>query len=279
VGGFTYLTVPVQPPPIVSAVSPGSGPSSGNTLVTISGTGFTSGASVTIGGVAGLSVVVVSGTTITAITPGGVAGPVDVTVSNFDRQVSTLVGGFAYVAPPPVVTAINVRGSPQAGGGLLLFAGSGLGNTVSVTFGGAPATGLAFDPVRGTLTVTVPPSPLGPTADGFVDLVLTNLDGQATTRANFHYGNPPAPTGFTPDTGAKGAPLVISGSDFSADTTGLRVGLQVSFGGTFAVVTAKSATQITVTIPKLNPGVYQVLVTNFDSQFAVSPGSFTAPGP
>ena len=45
----------------------------------------------------------------------GAAGPVDVTVVNFDRQASTLAGGFTYVAPPPVVTAINVRGSPQAG--------------------------------------------------------------------------------------------------------------------------------------------------------------------
>jgi hypothetical protein len=204
---------------------------------------------------------------------------VDVTVVNPDRQTATRAGGFTYVAPPPVVTAINVRGSPQAGGGLLLFVGSGLQNTVSVTFGGVPATGLTFDPLRGALTVTVPASPFGPTADVFVDLVLTNLDGQSTTFRNFHYGNPPVPTSFTPITGRRGDPLTITGTDFTADATGLRAGLQVSFGGTFATIISKTATQIVVAIPKLNPGTYPVIVINFDSQFGIAPGVFTAPGP
>jgi hypothetical protein len=67
--------------------------------------------------------------------------------------------------------------------------------------------------------------------------------------------------------------------DFTADTTGPHAGLQAAFGGTLALIVQKSATQITVTVPKLNAGVYQVVVTNFDGQFAVSPGAFTVPGP
>jgi hypothetical protein len=279
-GGYTYVQVPLQPPPVITSVSPASGPTSGNTVVTVTGTGFTAGATLTFGGTAALpGTVVVTATTVTGTTAGGLAGPVDVTVTNTDRQSSTLVGGFTYVAPPPVVTAINVRGSPQAGGGQLLFVGTGLQNTVSVTFGGVPATGLTYDPLRSALTVTVPASPFGPTADVFVDLVLTNLDGQSTIFRNFHYGNPPNATSFTPNTGPKGIPLTITGTDFTADTTGLRVGLQVSFGGNFATITAKSPTSITVLVPKLNPGVYPVIVINFDSQFSISPGTFTAPGP
>jgi IPT/TIG domain len=178
-----------------------------------------------------------------------------------------------------VVAAINVHGSPQAGGGLLLFAGTGLDNTVSVTFGGGPATNLVHNPVPGTLQVTIPPSPLGPTADGFVDLVLTNGDGQTTTWPGFHYGNPPSATGFTPTIGAKGTVMVIDGVDFTADATGTRAGLQVSLGGNLGTITQKSPTQITVTVPKLNPGIYQVIVTNFDSQYSIAPGTFTVPGP
>lgn len=279
VGAFTYLVTPVVPPPVVTSVSPASGPTTGNTVVTLTGTGFAAGSTVAFGGVAGVSVAVLSSTSISVTTPGGPAGPVDVTVVNFDRQSATLAGGYTYVAPPPVVTAINVRGSPQAGGGLLVFAGTGLSDTVSVTFGGALATDLTYDPVRGTLTVTIPPSPLGPTADGFVDLVLTNLDGQSTTRPNFHYGNPPQALAFTPTTGSKGDTMVIDGVDFTADATGPRAGLQVSFGGTFATISQKSPTGITLTVPKLNPGTYTILVVNFDSQFSIAPGTFFVPGP
>lgn len=277
-GAFTYLATPIVPPPVITSVSPGAGPEAGNTVVTITGTGFAAGAAVSFGGVDGLFVAVTA-TTITATTPGGPAGPVDVTVTNFDRQAATAAGAFTYVAPPPVVTAINVRGSPQAGGGLLLFAGTGLANTTSVTFGGAPATGLAYDPALGTLTVTVPPSPLGPTADGFVDLVLTNRDGQATTRPGFHYGNPPLALSFTPTTAQKGDTVVITGLDFSADASGPRAGLQVQFGGVPATITARSPTEISVTVPKMNPGSYPIVVVNFDSQFSVAPGTFLLPGP
>lgn len=275
---FTYVRAGLLPPPSVSGIAPSSGPTGGNTVVTVSGSGFVMGSTVLIGGTAAI-VGAVTATGITATTPGGPAGPADVTVTNPDRQSATLPGGFTYLAPPPVVTATNVRGSPQAGGGLLLFAGTGLQNTVSVSFGGAPATGLTYDPQTGTLLVTIPPSPLGPTADVFVDLVLTNADGQSATWPGFHYGNPPSPSGFTPAGGLSGTAVVISGADFSADATGPRAGLQVSFGGALAVIDQKSPTQITVTAPKLNAGVYPVIVTNFDGQYAIAPGIFSVTGP
>jgi hypothetical protein len=277
-GAFTYLPTVFLPPPVVTSLTPASGPQNGGTAVVVNGNNFVAGSTVTIGGVAA-PVGAITATTIAITTPTGVAGPAAVVVTNPDRQSATLVGGYTYIAPAPVVAAINVHGAPQAGGSLLLLAGSGLINAASVTFGGVPAAGLTYDPLRNAITVVVPPSPAGPTADVFVPIVVTNLDGQFTTVPSFHYGNPPAPTGFTPNTGPKGNPLVISGTDFTADTAGQRVGLQVAFGGVPAVITAKSATQIDVTIPKLNPGVYQVIVTNFDGQFAVSPGTFTAPGP
>jgi IPT/TIG domain len=266
------------PPPAIAGLSPSSGAISGSTAVTITGSGFVTGCTVTIGGAPAL-VGAVTASSITVTVAGGPAGPADVTVTNPDRQSETLLGAFTFVAAPPVVKAIGVHGSPQAGGGLALFVGTGLGGTVSVSFGGAPATNLVHDPVPGGLLVTIPPSPLGPTADGFVDLVLTNEDGQSTTWPGFHYGNPPAASGFTPDTGPKGTTVTLSGADFTADATGPRAGLQVSFGGTIATIVQKSSTQITVTVPKLNPGGYQIVVANFDGQYSVAPGAFIVPGP
>ena len=79
--GFTYVT-----PPTVSSVSPNTGPIAGGTAVTITGTNFAAGATVTFGGTAATNVVVVSGTQITATTPAGSAGAVTVTVTNLERR-------------------------------------------------------------------------------------------------------------------------------------------------------------------------------------------------
>lgn len=181
--------------------------------------------------------------------------------------------------PPPVVAAVNVHGQPPAGGGQVLFAGSGLDHVVEVTFGGAPASGLTYEPLLGAITVVAPPSPLGPNGDGFVELLVRSADGQTATVPGFHYGQPPVATGFTPGTGQKGDVLTISGAGFSADAAGPRAGLQVAVGGVIAPILSKTPTEIAVTVPKLNPGVYQLSVVNFDGQYSVPAGAFTVPGP
>ena len=66
---------------IITGVLPISGPSSGNTNITITGTNFESPATVTIGGEPATNVVVVSDTQITATTPPGFPGPAVVTVN------------------------------------------------------------------------------------------------------------------------------------------------------------------------------------------------------
>ena len=66
--------------PTVSAVSPASGAASGGTAVTITGTGFAAGDTVSFGGSAATGVTVSSATSITATSPAG-SGTVDVTVT------------------------------------------------------------------------------------------------------------------------------------------------------------------------------------------------------
>src|SRR5581483_4286369 len=68
--------------PTVSIVSPSSGSINGGTTVTINGTKFASGATVSFGGAAATNVVVASDTRITATTPAHDAGAVNVVVTN-----------------------------------------------------------------------------------------------------------------------------------------------------------------------------------------------------
>jgi hypothetical protein len=92
-GAFHYVAGPT-----LASVSPSSGPTTGGTSVTITGSGFVAGATVSIGGPVSTVAVVMDASTIVAITEGGVAGSVDVVVQNPDGQVTTLAGAFTYIA-------------------------------------------------------------------------------------------------------------------------------------------------------------------------------------
>ena len=80
----------------VAGINPGAGPTAGGTPVTIAGTNFQSGASVSLGGTAATSVVVVNSGTITAVTGPHTAGVVGVAVTNPDSQTGILSNGFVY---------------------------------------------------------------------------------------------------------------------------------------------------------------------------------------
>jgi hypothetical protein len=82
----------------VTAISEEQGSTAGGNTVTITGTGFVAGATVTIGGKACTDVVVVSATSITCVVPAGVAGVVDVVVLNGDNQTKTLVSAYTYIS-------------------------------------------------------------------------------------------------------------------------------------------------------------------------------------
>jgi phosphatidylserine/phosphatidylglycerophosphate/cardiolipin synthase-like enzyme len=97
----TAGTPPPTNPPTVTGISPNSGSTSGGTSVTITGTNFASGATVTIGGTPATNVSVVSSTSITAVTPAHSAGTVNVVVTNADGQSGTLASGFTYTSTPP----------------------------------------------------------------------------------------------------------------------------------------------------------------------------------
>lgn len=94
------------PPPAITSINPASGTELGGTEVTLTGTGFVDGATVTFGGVAATATEWDSATTMVAVTPPGTVGAADVVVTNPDAQAGTLAGGFAYLSSvtPPVFT-------------------------------------------------------------------------------------------------------------------------------------------------------------------------------
>jgi len=74
----------------ITQISPTSGSTGGGTAVTVTGTGFVSGAKLTFGGVSATNVTVVNSTTITATAPAHAAGTVTVIVTNPDNSSATL---------------------------------------------------------------------------------------------------------------------------------------------------------------------------------------------
>ena len=112
VGGIAALAG--KSGPRVSTVSPGTGPIAGGTAVTLSGSGFSSNAEVTVGGAACTGTTVVNSTRITCTTPAGSAGPATVSVTNNDHQTGSLNGGFTYVGSqvPAAVPASPTAASP-----------------------------------------------------------------------------------------------------------------------------------------------------------------------
>jgi hypothetical protein len=111
-GGTTSPTPVISP--TVNSVIPSSGSTAGGTVVTITGSNFSVGPTVTIGGVAATNIRVTGTTTIVATTGAHAAGTVDVLVV-VGGKAGSLSSGFVYTPPvvntPPVISAIAAQGT------------------------------------------------------------------------------------------------------------------------------------------------------------------------
>ena len=257
----------LAPAPILTAVSPTSGPSTGGTAVTLTGQNFASGATVTFGGAAATSVVVVSATQITAKTPPHAQGTVNVAVTNPDGQSATLASGFTFVAPAPILTAVSPTSGPSTGGTAVTLTGQNFASGATVTFGGAAATSVVV--VSATqITAKTPPH-----AQGTVNVAVTNPDGQSATLASGFTFVAPAPTvtSVSPTTGRTrgGTRVTLTGTNFVSGAT-------VTFGGAAATsVVVASATQINASTPPHKPGSVNIVVTNPDGKSGTLASGFT----
>ena len=132
----------VPPPPTLTSIAPNSGSAAGGTNVTLSGSGFVSGATVRLCGVAATNVTVVSASQITATAPAHASGTCDVVVTNPDGKAATLAQAFNYVPSQP-----QDAGVPNDAGGVDA-AGVDSGTTTptyQINCGGAAVSPFAAD--------------------------------------------------------------------------------------------------------------------------------------
>jgi hypothetical protein len=91
--------------PVLSSISPTSGPETGGTTITLTGENFKEGATVAFGSNT-VTGTVLSKTEMTAVTPAGSVGTVNVVVTNPDVEQASESQTFTYTdATPPTVTS------------------------------------------------------------------------------------------------------------------------------------------------------------------------------
>ncbi len=267
---FTYVApvVPVSRPTI-AAVSPASGPTQGATEVTVTGSGFQSGATVLFGGVEG-TVTSESATMMRALTPSAVAGSVAVAVVNPDMGTATRAGAFTYVAPSraepgPTVSGLAPTQGLVGGGTTVTITGTNFKLGVVVRFGAFNARLVS---VASTQVVVWTP----PQTEGVVPLTVINSDGYGTqVPAAFTY-RAPAPTisSNSPTRGPAGGntDVTIIGANFKA-------GAAVAVGSRLATVISATSSRIIARLPAHSPAVLGLTVTNPDGQAVSRPNAYT----
>ncbi len=255
----------------VTSISPSTGPSSGATAVTITGTNFLTGASVSFGQSTASTIKVVNSTTITAVAPPHVAGAVGITVSNKAGDAGTLPVAYTYTSTAPLTDPkLNVihpnHGSPS-GGDPVLITGSNLVKGMIVTIGGAPATITSSNVVSIHATT--------PSGSGVADVVVTNpKTGQsATLRGVFTYAEPPDPPSVTSTTPSNGS--VSGGTTITVKGSGFIHGAVVNVGGVLCnTIIVVDDNTITANTPAHALGSADVVVTNMDGQSNTLVGGF-----
>lgn len=261
---YTY-----QAAPTLVSVSPTAGSLAGGGTLTLTGTGFLTGLTISIGGVACTSPNRVSSTQATCARPAQAAGTYSVVLTNSDGQNATLVDAYTY-QPAPTLTSVSPTAGALAGGGTLTLTGTGFVSGLTVTVGGASCT----SPTR--VSATQATCTLPSRTAGTYSVVLTNSDSQSATLTNaYTYQAAPTISGISPISGS-----ITGGNTLTINGTGFVTGLTVSVGGTPCTSpTRVSATQATCVMPAKTAGPYAVVLSNADGQSATRNNGYTYIGP
>ncbi|MHC5541319.1 IPT/TIG domain-containing protein, partial [Singulisphaera rosea] len=260
---FTYVVASV-----VTQISTTVGPEAGGTPVTITGTGFGSVAQVYFGATLASNIVVNSDTQITATSPAGAAGMVNVTVVTPGGTSPVLPAvQFTYVVPP-VITALSTDKGRSAGGTTVTITGSGFNIAAQVYFG----TALASNIVVNSETQITATSPAG--APGVADVTVAIPGGTSGIRPEdqFTYVIAPVISKFTASDGdandAFGTSIAISGNTMVVGAPRAMVGSSSNQGE--AYVFTKSSTGWIQTATLTVPASYGAANTYFGISVAIS---------
>lgn len=272
-------------------------------MITIRGSGFGDGATVTFDGVAATDVVVVDATEITCTPPAHADGLVTVIVTNPDGTMAELAGVFCYTT-----LSLDVEEGPIAGGTTV---------TLTISDGGA---GIAWFPAGHTFLVFIdnrfralgtdladPDLILNPAIGGQVpstrlsdveieaetlaqpcgptDVVVFDMDLYAAGEPNVVFYLPlgftyqldaPTLTDIDPTSGAaRGGTHVTLTGTFSCVTCSGGGTVHVALGGAALTSVSCGATSITGITGLHAVGVVDVVVTNPDGQTVTLPAAYT----
>lgn len=224
-------------------ISPNQGPSSGNTVVTITGVNLAGALSVHFGDELA-TITANTPTSITVLNPSG-SGVVQVNVTTNGGTSNSL--SFFYI-PPPIVTSISPESGVVSGGNTVTINGLNLSTASSVSFGVNAATPTVVS--DSILTVTVPAGSVGSVA------VSVTTSGGVAGGFNYSYIDAPTIDTLSPTSGPAvgGTSVTIGGSNFATTTSVTFDGINASFG-------VINSTTIAAITPPGTVGAVDVVVT------------------
>ena len=216
--------------PTITMVSPSSAVNTGGGTITITGTGFQQGATITIGGVAATNVMFVSATQLTATIPAKAAscGAAAIVVKNPDNQMATSATGFSYrstmmsfgtatplamAQTPRQVIVVDLNADSKLD---LVTANSG-NSSLNVRLGNGDGTfGNAIPNSLGTGTQPYAVAAGDVNGDKIIDLVTAN-NGMGNISLRIGVGDGTFTTPATERFSAGAGPYDISLGDIDAD--------------------------------------------------------------
>ncbi|MET3805079.1 beta-galactosidase GanA [Nakamurella sp. UYEF19] len=192
--GNAEIHCTVRAAPTITMISPPVVPVAGGAIVTLTGTGFASDATVSVDGSAEITPASISsdGTSLAFAAPAHVGGTVAVTVKTSAGTSTATDLGYRAA---PTTTGVSPSHGTTDGGTVVTLTGTGYTDDATVSVdGGAPITPTSLsgdiNSSTSTLTFTAPAHPAGP-----VGVVVTTPGGNAAA-ATYTYDGPanPGPT-------------------------------------------------------------------------------------
>ena len=270
------------PAPAITSVSPTSGHQGTTINVTVTGSHFVSGATVSFSGT-GIAVNTnsfVDSSHVTAnitISPSATLSLRDVTLTNPDTQSDTCVGCFDVMLPAPTATSASPSSGHRGTTIDVIVTGTNFVNGANASFSGTGVTvntTTFTDSSHVTANITISAS----ATLSARDVTVANPDTQSATCSGCFTVILPAPTATSasPTTGEAGTTrtVTVTGTNFVSGAT-------VSFSGggiTVNTNTFVDSSHVTANITissSATPSARNVSVTNPDTQSATCVGCFT----
>ena len=255
---FNMIVTYSPAPTITSVIGQNPQTTAGGKYITIDGTGFVSGATVSVGGTPATGVVFVGGTRLVALAPANASGSYSVAVVNPNEGNTSSSNAMAYIGPPSGLILIETYAPANATGTSRVFTATG-GNFSTSSNSGCPIkvitgatsteTGTCATSVSGSrfiLSFTIPNL-----SSGTYSLRAYGIQGNFT---NGIYSDVPIiyvnkPSGLS----ISDAFVPASTSGVTSTVSGTNIGVALSFpltiGSATTTINSTTTTSVTLTVP------------------------------